>query len=476
MKAIVANLGFILQTSGVVTLLALIPAFMYNEQTPLISFFITSTVFLVSGFAMNSLSQRKELDFKSSCILISIVFFLLGVVGAIPYLYSGIFSDSNIVSKIINSLFESVSGYTTTGFSMIIDASSLPKSIIFYRSLTQWIGGIGIVFIILVFFDSSKSLEQLGKAIGFTRMTSAIKNTYVRIFGIYSVYTLIFFGILYALGLRDWINNISLVFSSISTGGFSPVNDLSDIVVFPSNYIIALLMIIGGTSFTVHYRLFTGKFKKALNAELVIYLLFILFFTGIFWLITRTDLATSFFHVASASSTAGSSFIDIGNLAANAKMLLFILMFIGGTTSSTAGGVKIMSVLIFFKTIPWVIKGVMAGSLSRFIFRGKGLYFLDIATYLILILLTISLIIVFAFIFTSFGYTMVDSVFTLTSALSNTGLSAGITNPSLPLALKLILILVMIVGRIGIIAFCVALMSRRNEKKLIAEPAKQAAT
>ena len=124
MKAIVANLGFVLQTSGVITLLSVIPGFIYNEQTPLVAFFITSSVFLVAGFAMNAMSQKKDLDFKSSCILISIVFVLLGVIGAIPYLYSNVFSSSSIPSKIVNSLFESVSGFTTTGFSMI--ASPVP--------------------------------------------------------------------------------------------------------------------------------------------------------------------------------------------------------------------------------------------------------------------------------------------------------------------------------------------------------------
>ena len=227
MKAIVANLGFVLQTCGIITLFALPAGFIYNEQQPLIGFFITSTVFLVSGFFMNTLSQRKELDFKSSCVLISIAFFLLGVVGSIPYLFSNTFVDATFFSRIVNSIFESVSGYTTTGLSMIMSPDSLPKSMIFYRSLTQWIGGIGIVFIVLVFLNSNESLDSLGRAISLGKITSTIKKSYISVFLIYSAYTLIFVGILYASGLRDWVNNISLVFSTISTGGFSPINDFS---------------------------------------------------------------------------------------------------------------------------------------------------------------------------------------------------------------------------------------------------------
>jgi trk system potassium uptake protein len=464
MKVVVANLGFILQTTGVITLLAVIPAFIYHEQTSLISFFITSAIFLVSGFVMNSQSERKELDFKASCILFSIVFLLLGIVGAIPYIYTNIFASSDVISKIINSLFESVSGYTTTGLTMVTNIDSLPRSIIFYRSLTQWIGGIGVVFVVLVFFNSTKGLDKLGDAIGIKKLTSTMTNSYIRILGIYAAYTLIFFCLLYATGLRDWINNISVVFSAISTGGFSPVDNLSTLIGFPNNLIIGLLMIIGGTSFTVHYRIFSGRLKSIVNLEFIVFISIIILFSVIFAFLTRVDIATSFFHIASASSTTGFSFIDLSTLAINAKMLLFVLMFIGGTTSSTAGGVKIISVLVFFKSIPWLMRGVITGNLGRFNFRGTELKFLNIYTYLLVITMAIAIIVIFAFAFTSYGYSLIDSVFALTSALSNTGLYVGITNLTLPIVLKLILILVMIVGRIGIVALFVALMPKIAEK------------
>jgi trk system potassium uptake protein len=461
MKAIIANLGFVLQTSGVLTLLAVIPGFIYNEQTQLIAFFITSTVFLVAGFAMNALSQKKDLDFKSSCILISIVFLVLGVVGAIPYLYSNVFSSAAIPTKIINSIFESISGFTTTGASMIASPSLLPKSLIFYRSLTQWIGGIGIVFIILAFFNSNGALDKLGKAIGFTKLTSNLQNSYIRILGIYSVYTLLFFALLYAFGLRNWIDNLAIVFSGVSTGGFSPVDNLASIIVFPNNMILGLLMLIGGTSFMVHFHLFNGNFKKLPNIELVCYLVIVLVLTALFAITTKVDLANSFFHVTSASSTTGYSYIDLSSVDVTAKMLLFILMFIGGMTSSTAGGVKVMSILIFFKSIPWMVQGVFRGTLGIFVFRGKEYKTLDVFVPLMLIVLSIVLIVGLALIFTAYGYTLLESVFALTSALSTAGLYAGITNDALPALLKFILMFLMIVGRVGIIALLVA-FTRQN--------------
>ncbi len=466
MKAIIANLGFVLQTSGIITLFALPVAFIYNEKEPLIGFFITSTVFLVSGFLMDVLIQRKELDYKSSCILISIVFFLLGVVGSIPYLYAHAFADSDLSARIVNSFFESVSGYTTTGLTMIMDPDSLPRSIIFYRGLTQWIGGIGIVFIVLVLLNSGEALDRLGRAISLGKIKSPIKKSYITVFLLYSAYTLIFVGILYAVGLRDWVNNVSLVFSTVSTGGFSPLTDFSTLDKFPVNAILAVLMIIGATSFAVHYKLFSGKFKKAINAETIVLVAAILICTVIFSLLTKSGMATAFFQTASASTTTGYSFAGLTALAINAKMLLFILMFIGGASSSTAGGVKIISIIMFFKSIPWLLRGVITGELGSFTFEGRELKHVEILSYLLLIILTIVIITGCAFVFTFFGFSLVDSVFELTSALSNTGLSVGITGLSLPIILKMILVLVMIVGRIGIITLFVALAPKVGGPKI----------
>jgi trk system potassium uptake protein TrkH len=266
--------------------------------------------------------------------------------------------------------------------------------------------------------------------------------------------------------------NISVVFSTISTGGFSPVNDMTVLGGFPDNFILALLMILGATSFPIHYRIFSGKFRKAFNAEFVVFILIILSGTALFALFAGTDVFKSFFYVSSASSTAGFSLTNLGGLAVNAKMLLFILMFIGGPASSTAGGIKIMRLIIFVKSIPWAFKGLLKGELDKLTFRGKEVSYLDVSVTLVLILVAIVIVIGFALIFTCFGFTFVDSVFELTAALSNAGLSVGVASISLPVVLKLLLMLVMIVGRVGIIAFFVALIrgsTLRNHSQEIAK-------
>ena len=208
-----------------------------------------------------------------------------------------------------------------------------------------------------------------------------------------------------------------MVFSAVSTGGFSPVDNQAAITPFPLNILLGLAMMIGAISFIVHYRLFNGHFKKAVNLELVAYLLIALVFTLLFALVTRTDLATAFFHVASASSTAGFSYIDLTNIATDAKLLLLILMFVGGMTSSTAGGVKVMNMLIMFKSIPWVIKGVLSGELGIFTIRGREYKHLEVFSPLVVIITMVIIIVGFSFAFMSNGFSMVDSIFAMTSSL-----------------------------------------------------------
>ncbi len=460
MKAIIANLGFVLQTSGILIVIAVPAGFVYKEQSSIIALFITIAAFLGAGFVMNALSERKELDFKSSCTLILLVFVILGVLGAIPYLYTDTFAGSSIVSKIVNSIFESISGYTTTGLSMINNPDALPRSIVLYRALTQWIGGIGIVFMAVIFFSSVKSLEGLSRAIGVGRLTSSLRASYLSVLVIYTAYSAVFIGLLYFAGIRSWVTNISLVFTTISTGGFSPVTNYSSLISFPIGIIIGVLMVFGATSFLVHYRLFTGKFAKLLDVEFAGLVLIIAAFSLILWALNKGDFSHSVFLVTSASSTTGSSLVNTGNLDIDVKTALFMLMFIGGSTYSTAGGVKISSVLMFFKSIPWMIKGLLTGKLEKFTLRSEEYALPDLFANAMVFLMAIGLIIIFAFIFTLYGYPLIDSIFELTSAFSTTGLSAGLTGIALPELLKVLLMIAMIAGRIGLIVLIIAFVPK----------------
>lgn len=461
MKPVLANLGFVLQMSGLFIILPILTAFYYNETNPLISFFITSLTFLGIGFLMNALCERKELDFKSSCILITIVFFLLGLIGSIPYFYLNVFQDTDATQRLVNNYFESISGYTTAGLTLTTNIDSLPKSVIFYRSLTQWIGGIGIVFILLAFFYPSNAINNLSRVIGIEKMTHSLKKTYISVLFIYVLYALLFVTIFYLLGLKDLITNISLVFSTIATGGFSPVSDFPSLIPFPNNFILNILMILGAISFIVHHRLLTGRFREALTKEFLVFLLLIAIFTALIFRFVTTDLYSAIFHAISGSTTTGYSFMNFKQLDDTGKLIFISLMFIGGSTFSTAGGIKVLRLILFFKTIAWMMKNMISGTTHKLVFEGRELSSIDVVHHLLVVLMAVLMLFVSAFIFSLYGFSFTDSAFELTSAFATTGYSLGITNLSLPIILKLVLTLVMVFGRIEIIPF-LFLLSREK--------------
>ena len=225
MKAILANMGFVLQMTGGLTIIPIVTSFALNETSAIISLLITATAFFALGFVLNALCERKTLSFRQSCSLIVLVFVFLSIIGAIPYIYVNAF-DGSLYNKITNSIFESASGFTTTGFSMITDVAALPKSIMLYRSLTQFIGGIGIVLILLAFFYPEDKLKEFSRSMGLGG-NHKIKRTFIMILLIYLSYSVIMGAIAFFLGYKDIVTLASFIFSALSSGGFSQVNDIT---------------------------------------------------------------------------------------------------------------------------------------------------------------------------------------------------------------------------------------------------------
>jgi len=462
MKSVLANFGFILQIAALLTILPIFVAFYYSEMNALIYFFTTVTVFFVSGFALNALCERKELNFKSACILITLTFFLLSLIGSIPYFLANPFQDSDVAQRLTNNYFESVSGYTTTGLTFLRDVNSLPKSILLYRSLTQWIGGLGIIFIILTFFYEGNAVEKLSKAMRFERITGTIKRSFISVLIIYSIYTVIFFAIFYALGFSDVVNSLSLIFGSFATGGFSPV-EVSQLN-SPFNLIVIVMMILGATTFSVHYGLFTGNFKKIFKKEFIAFLIIIIVFSVLISRFFELDISTSLFNVVGISSTTGFKTIDVPKFG-SLQLIFIVLMFIGGNSFSTAGGIKTERLILTLKSIPWSIKRLITDREVRLKFENKILSDTEVLMNFLFIILGIGLVFVSAFFISLAGFEFIDSLFESTAAFSTAGVSTGITSLSLPLALKWLLMFLMILGRIEIIPFLVALSPFKVEEK-----------
>jgi len=457
MKPVLANLGFILQINGLLTVIPVMIAFYFNESPALESFFVTVVVSLIAGFLLNALCERKELDFRYSCMLLTITYLLVGLVGCIPYVYLNIFATEDPVSLFTNAYFESISGYTTTGFSVIADVDVLPKSILFYRSMTQWIGGIGIIFILLAFFYPSEEITHFIKTVGIERIGRSLKTLLAFILLVYTVYLTIFTLVLCFTFIADPVKAVSLVFSSLTTGGFSPLKDPSKLADYQVGFILVILMIAGALNFRTHYWVLNRQFRRAFTKEFRLFLVIItLAAIAMYWL-TGLDPYNVLFHTVSASSTTGFQFIDLARLGINAKLVLILLMLIGGCTFSTAGGIKVLRLIIFLKAIPWLVKRAVSKKVEPFKLEGTIMGDIDVLFSLTIPVLALALVSISVPIFYLNGYSLIDSLFEVTSAFATAGLSAGIVSISLPLGLKWLLVILMVLGRIEVVPLLITL-------------------
>jgi trk system potassium uptake protein TrkH len=461
MRTLLANMGFVLQISGIFIVLPIILSFINNETSATIALFIAAMIFLTLGFSLNAFCERRELSYKRSCGLIVLIFILLTLIGAIPYMYINI-SNSGIIQNISDSIFESASGFTTTGFSVIPNISAVPESILFYRGLTQFIGGIGIVLVLLAFFYPEAKLQDFARGMGFSK-DQKIKKTFLLIILIYCAYTIIMVIMSYLLGYRDIVKGIAFVFSAISTGGFAPVGDITSIATrFPMNAILVICMVLGASNFFIIAGLFKRRFKEFFSSETSVFLVMAILAISIAVIFFGLSTDIAVFHIVSAMTNSGFSYVSVAEFTDGLKFFLVFLMLVGGASFSTAGGIKIFRFVLMIKTVRKAVYESITERDYKVKLFGKEYTDAGIIQAAIVVLLMISLVFFSAFIVSSYGFQPVDSLFETTSAVATTGLSTGIISPSLAIELKWLFVALMLLGRVEVLAFLI-MISRTKE-------------
>ena len=349
----------------------------------LVPFLLSSFVTLICGYGLrtlsyNSESMEKDLTRKDGFLLASLVWIFAGLFGSLPYIFSSIniygitqisFEPIFTENIIVNSFFEAVSGITTTGASVLSPFPDVAqhKLLIFWRSLTQWLGGIGIVLLVLIILPRISvgimqiASDQEGTGPQKERITPRIYQTGLTLFYIYAGLTLLLPCLLFFLGDMNLYDSIIHTFSTVSTGGFSsyPLNieSLNNLTV---EFIITFFMFLGGISFAVYYFIITGNYKKIIeNSEFKTYIflnLFLIIF--LIFLLCKFDnltLSDSFrfgsFQALSLSTGTGFTSFNFNEWSHHAKIVLLAFMILGGCSGSTTGGIKIIRVLIVFKSI-----------------------------------------------------------------------------------------------------------------------------
>jgi trk system potassium uptake protein TrkH len=457
-RPIFANLGFLLQISGLLTLVSVPVGLCLNETEASLSVLLASVTYLGCGFLLNAMCERRELYFESSCAFVLLAFVLMPLVGAVPYVYYDPFNSSGPLDRFTNAYFESISGFTTTGFSFIPNSDVLPRTILLYRSLTELIGGIGIVFLLLVFFQTEESMNSLNETLGIENIGGSLKKTYLSVFVIYVFYVAIFTLLFYLLGIHDVVKAVSSVID-VLTGGFQPSQ--SQWLQYQSMSMrisLIALMFVGSVNFGFNYHLMTRKLKDLATKELILYLIVLATGTVLVAALSGINVFDSLFHVVSMSSSTGFDYIGIPMLNEAVVGVFIILMILGACSFSMAGGIKIQRIISLLESIKRNVKKIFGKEKYSGIKSGRGtedLVKYDSAAFSIL--LFIGTLFVFSMLFSTIGVSFRDALFEVGSALTTNGISMGVTTVSMPIFYKYLLMTSMIIGRIEIVTVLIAL-------------------
>ncbi|MGF7140803.1 TrkH family potassium uptake protein [Roseimarinus sediminis] len=355
---VIKLLSRILFMLAVSMLICTMVALIYHEATS--PFLLSGAVALVLGLLLMLPTIRREssqqFTKKDAYFTVTFSWLIIALAGTLPYLFSG------SIPSFTDALFESMSGFTTTGSSILNDIEALPKSVLFWRSLTHWIGGIGIILLVIVVMPSF----QIGGYQLFTMESSLqdkikpkIRSVGKRLLVIYVLLTLAEVLML-LIGGMNLYESVCHAFGTVATGGFSPKNTSIANYSPYIQYVITFFMLLAGMNFIVHYFIFKGQFRRIkTNEEFWFYLktvgVLVTITTLVLYFQMQLDFELSFryaiFQVVSIVTCTGFATSDYLQWPIVASSLLFMAMFLGGSTGSTAGGIKMVRHLVLFKNI-----------------------------------------------------------------------------------------------------------------------------
>jgi trk system potassium uptake protein TrkH len=347
--------GVLLLFLGVLLLLPVPFALVYWDGQVLPFVFSSAITLAVGGLLFRCFRSDEEVTHREGFAIVTFAWVSYAVFGALPYLFSSALTDP------IDAVFEAMSGFTTVGASVFTNVEAVPKSVLFWRAATQWVGGMGfIVFGVAILPFLGVGGMQLFEAEtpGLTadRLTPRIQDTAKLLWEVYALITGV--GIVFLwLGDMDFFNAVCHAFTALATGGFSTRNASLGAYSTYSQVIIILLMVAGGANFTLHYYALRGRVGQFWKSdEFRLYLgvlagaiLIVFLFNWASYDHVLLNLRDSAFNVTSVLTTTGFATADYERWPMLSQGLLFALMFVGGCAGSTAGGIKQVRALLLLK-------------------------------------------------------------------------------------------------------------------------------
>ena len=350
-------LGCVLKFESAFLVLPALVGLIYREHAS-VSYLAVAVLCLILGVLLTHKKPRStNLYTREGFVAVALSWIIMSIFGAIPFVLTG------DIPFYVDALFETISGFTTTGSSILTDVESISKASLFWRSFSHWIGGMGVfVFIIAILPMMGGSTMNLMKAESpgpsVSKLVPHVKDTAKILYGIYIAITICEATILRALGM-PLFDSLTTTFGTVGTGGFGIRND-SIAGYSPAIQItITVFMILSGINYTAYFYILTGKIKELFKIEEVRWYLAIIFgsVAVITWNVRSLyptfseTLRHAFFQVGSIITTTGYATTDFDLWPALSKTLLVTLMFIGACAGSTSGGIKVSRILILLKTI-----------------------------------------------------------------------------------------------------------------------------
>lgn len=468
-KLISYTLGWVLIFEALSMILSVICGLCFKESA-IISILISMGICLVAGIPLViKKPKNKTIYAKEGFMIVALTWIIISLFGALPFVISG------AIPSYIDAFFETVSGFTTTGASILSDVEALPKCLLFWRSFTHWIGGMGVlVFLVAILPLSGGSNMYLMKAESpgpsVSKLVPRVRSTAKILYGIYAFLTVLQLIFLLA-GKMPLFDAITTTFGTAGTGGFGIKNNS---IAGYSPYlqmVITVFMIIFGVNFSVYYLILLKKFREAFRStEFKAYIGIIALstilistnalshFDGI-----ASALRHSAFQVASIITTTGFSTTDFNMWPEFSKTIIVILMFIGASAGSTGGGIKVSRIIILLKTIKKEIKiaahpkrvhkvALDGHIIEHETMRAANVYLISYAAIFIVTLLAISI--------DNFDFT--TNFTAIATTINNVGPGLNAVGPTENFSLfsplsKLILSFNMLVGRLEIFPMLVLL-------------------
>jgi trk system potassium uptake protein TrkH len=480
-KYILNVIGALLACIGLSMILPLGFSLYYQDQgfwALLEAMAVTVAVGLVLYGVFKGAHTGGAITHREGMAITTLGWFAVGVFGALPFLFAG------TLPQLVDCIFESVSGFTTTGASVIRDVEIVPKGLLFWRSLTHWLGGMGIVLLglaILPFLGVGGMQLYKAEVPGpvVDKLRPRIKDTAMILWKVYMFFT-VAETLLLLLGGMDLFDSLCHTFGTIATGGFSTKN--ASLGYYHSVYlqgVVTVFMLLGGINFALHFQLFRGRplslwcdseFRFFMGVFLVICAIITLSLYGRNYPSLGQSLQYASFQVASILTTTGYATADYKQWAPLPQCLLVLCMFIGGSVGSTGGSIKCMRIMVLSKHAyqellrlihPRIVTRLRLGTqaVPPEVLSGIWGFFM----------LYLGLLAVSTFLVAATGVDVITSFTAALACMGNVGPGLGAVGPAdnyaaIPTFAKWVLILDMLLGRLEIYTVIILLVPRFYKK------------